>query len=81
MYTFDWGDAAESTTPLINSGVAASANHTWNKAGTYKIRAMATDSKGAFSEWSESLDITIKYTTEQTQSAIRPNFEQARNHQ
>lgn len=59
FYTFDWGDAAESTTPLINSGVTASANHTWSKAGTYKIRAMATDSKGAFSEWSESLDITL----------------------
>ncbi|MEI8003769.1 MAG: PKD domain-containing protein, partial [Methanothrix sp.] len=58
-YTLDWGDGTQSCTSLINSGGAASANHTWSKAGTYKIRAMATDSKGAFSEWSESLDITI----------------------
>ncbi|MEI6102993.1 MAG: PKD domain-containing protein [Methanothrix sp.] len=58
-YTFDWGDAAESNTPLINSGVAASANHTWSKAGKYRIRIMATDSKGAFSEWSKPLNITI----------------------
>jgi hypothetical protein len=57
--TFDWGDETESTTPLINSGVAASASHTWSKAGTYKISAMATDSKGALSQWSASLNVTI----------------------
>jgi hypothetical protein len=58
-YTIDWGDGTESNTPLINSGEAASANHTCSKAGTYKIRAMATDGKGAKSLWSESHDITI----------------------
>ncbi len=58
-FTFDWGDGTESNTPLINSGVAASANHTWSKAGTYKIRIIATDSKGASSEWSKPLNITI----------------------
>ena len=58
-YTLDWGDEAKSYTPFINSGDAASANHTWSKAGRYQIRAMATDSKGAISGWSESLDITI----------------------
>ena len=59
LYTFDWGDAAKSNTPLINSGVATSANHTWSKAGKYRIRIMATDSKGAFSQWSEPLNIII----------------------
>jgi hypothetical protein len=58
-YAFDWGDETESTTPLINSGVAASASHTWSKAGTYEIRAMVTDSKGALSQWSASRSITI----------------------
>ncbi|MCK9564504.1 MAG: PKD domain-containing protein [Methanothrix sp.] len=57
--TIDWGDETESTTLLIKSGVTASANHTWSKAGTYRIRATATDSKGAVSGWSESLNITI----------------------
>ncbi|MGB5099689.1 MAG: PKD domain-containing protein, partial [Methanothrix sp.] len=57
--TFDWGDETESTTLLINSGVSVGANHTWSKAGTYKIKAIATDSNGAFSGWSESLDIKI----------------------
>jgi len=59
MYTLDWGDGTESNTSLINSGEAASTNHTWNKAGTYKIRAIAIDRRGGLSEWSESLDITI----------------------
>ena len=58
-YTLDWGDGTESNTPLINSGEAASANHTWSRAGIYRIRVIATDSKGDSSEWSESIDITI----------------------
>lgn len=58
-YTFDWGDETESSTPLINSAVAANASHAWSKAGKYGIRAMATDSKGALSQWSASLDIII----------------------
>jgi len=59
LYTFDWGDGTQSTTPLINSREPVSANHTWNKSGTYRIRAMATDSKGALSQWSEPLNITL----------------------
>jgi hypothetical protein len=58
-YAFDWGDETESTTPLINSGENASAIHTWSKAGTYGVRAMATDSKGWLSQWSASLNVTI----------------------
>ncbi len=58
FYTFDWGDKAKSNTSFINSGEATSANHTWCKAGTYEIRVMATDSKGATSRWSESLCVT-----------------------
>jgi len=58
-YTFDWGDKTESTTQLINSGVAVSASHTWSNAGTYEIRVMATDSKGEISQWSASLNVTI----------------------
>jgi hypothetical protein len=58
-YTFNWGDETESSTPLINSGESFSASHTWIKAGTYRIRAMATDSKGAPSQWSASQSVTI----------------------
>jgi hypothetical protein len=58
-YTFNWGDETESTTPFINSDVAASASHTWSKAGTYEIRARATDSKGGLSQWSASQSVTM----------------------
>lgn len=44
-YTFDWGDGTISQTNPVNSGSAGSAYHRWSKAGTYLVRAMATDSK------------------------------------
>ncbi len=58
-YTFDWGDGTTSKSGLIDSGTSASANHTWSKAGTYQIRAQATDTRGASSPWSESLTVII----------------------
>jgi len=58
-YTFDWGDGTTSVTNLVNSGTAASMSHTWNAAGTYLVRAMATDSKNATSGWSNTLSVTI----------------------
>ncbi|MFZ2471216.1 MAG: SBBP repeat-containing protein [Methanothrix sp.] len=58
-YTFDWGDGATSEIDLIDSGTIANATHSWNKSGTYQVKAMATDSKGASSEWSGSLNVTI----------------------
>jgi hypothetical protein len=58
-YTFDWGDGTKSYTPHINSGAVASANHTWSKAGTYKIRANAVDERGAASGWSEPQNVII----------------------
>ena len=54
MYTFNWGDSTTSTTGLVNSGVTASASHSWSAPGTYQVTAMATDSKGATSAWSTS---------------------------
>jgi hypothetical protein len=59
MYSFDWGDGTISSTDMVNSGSVESAPHIWRKAGTYHVRANATDSKGASSGWSESLDISI----------------------
>jgi len=58
-YTFDWGDGTTSETSLVNSGTVASASHTWSTAGTYQVKAMATDSKGATSGYSSSLTVTI----------------------
>jgi len=59
MYTFDWGDGSTSIIGLVDSGTMASANHTWREAGTYQIRAIATDSQGRSSEWSEPLTIVL----------------------
>jgi hypothetical protein len=58
-YTFDWGDGTTSTTGLVNSGTIASASHTWSTAGTYQVKAIATDSKGESSGWSDSLSVSI----------------------
>jgi hypothetical protein len=58
-YTFNWGDGASSLTDLVPSGTVAGASHAWNGAGTYMVKAMATDSKGASSGWSSALTITV----------------------
>jgi hypothetical protein len=62
-YTFDWGDGTiQSQTSLVNSGSNASASHVWNSGGIYQVRAYATDSKSASSEWSEALTVAINET-------------------
>jgi hypothetical protein len=58
-YTFDWGDGVTSVTRSVKSGISASSSHTWGKTGTYRIKVMATDSKGATSIWSSRLVATI----------------------
>jgi hypothetical protein len=59
-YTFSWGDGSSSVTAPVPSGTSAGASHVWSRAGTYRIRAMATDSKGAASGWSSALSVTVK---------------------
>jgi hypothetical protein len=57
-FTFNWGDGITSETGLIKSGPGA-ASHTWSRAGIYQVTAKATDNKGASSEWSAALPVTI----------------------
>ena len=59
LYTFDWGDGTTSVTSLVNSGTSTSSSHTWTKAGTYQVKANATDSKGATSGYSSILTVTV----------------------
>ena len=59
QYKFDWGDATASQTALVNSGTSASASHSWSASGTYLVRAMAMDSKGASSGYSDVLSVVI----------------------
>lgn len=58
-FNFDWGDGTKNVTSLVSSGASVSASHKWSKAGTFLVRANATDSRGASSEWSTSLPVTI----------------------
>ena len=58
-YTFDWGDGTTSETGFVNSGTTASKSHSWSSAGTYYVKAKATDSKGASSGRSSSKAVMI----------------------
>jgi len=58
-YTFDWGDGSTSKTSYANSGLRGSSSHAWSRPGSYRIRVIATDSRGASSSWSEATKITI----------------------
>jgi hypothetical protein len=60
-YVFDWGDGTTSWTGLdfINSGTSKSVFHKWSKSGTYQVKAMAMDDKGAISGWSNALTVNI----------------------
>ncbi len=58
-YTFDWGDGTKTTTRLFNSGTEATVAHRWTKVGTFRVAAMATDSKGATSGYSSALEVDI----------------------
>lgn len=58
-YTFDWGDGTTSTTGLVNSNIKASKSHTWSKAGTFQVKAITTDSRGATSGWSSALSVKM----------------------
>jgi hypothetical protein len=68
-YTFDWGDGTTFVTCLVNSGKSASATHIWSKAGAYQVKAMATDSIGAPTQWSPSLAVTINNPPNKTSTS------------
>jgi len=59
-YTFDWDDGTTSETGLQPSGSTGSLSHTWSGQGEYHVWVKATDSKGASSDWSSPLTITIQ---------------------
>jgi len=59
-YTFDWGDGTTTMTGFLASGSTARASHTWNAAGTYYVKVLATDSDGGESDWSPAAKIEIE---------------------
>ena len=61
--TFDWGDASQSVTEFVRSSEVISASHTWQRSGTYYVRAKSTDSKGGQSSWSSYCRVRISDTS------------------
>lgn len=43
FYTFYWGDGSTSVTGRFDSGISVTVTHSWSKAGTYQVKAEATD--------------------------------------
>ncbi|MDW8033672.1 MAG: CAP domain-containing protein [Nitrososphaerota archaeon] len=59
MYIFDWGDGSTSATGYVPSGIPVSLKHSWPKPGSYSIRVIAKDNRGASSSWSSYATIQI----------------------
>jgi outer membrane protein assembly factor BamB len=60
IYTFDWGDDATTITDPIPSESIAIASHAWDSIGTYWVKVKAQDEKDLTSDWSDSLEVTVK---------------------
>ncbi|MBO3755097.1 MAG: PKD domain-containing protein [Candidatus Brockarchaeota archaeon] len=58
-YFFDWGDGTSSSTGFLESGCVASLSHSWSSPGTYMVRVMAADVKGASSDWSQPASFQV----------------------
>jgi len=58
-YKVDWGDGTNDTTALGASGWTGKPSHSWKTAGTYPVKAMTIDAKGAQSAWSSPLSVQI----------------------
>lgn len=58
-YKVDWGDGTNETTALGASGWKAQPSHSWKLIGTYPVKAMTIDAKGAQSAWSSPLSVKI----------------------
>jgi len=56
---FDYGDGSTWESGFVDSGAIVSHSHSWSSAGTYCVKAMATDILGATSNWSSCHMITI----------------------
>jgi hypothetical protein len=60
-YKWDWnGDGVvDEESNYYNSGDIRSFSHSWNTAGTYQVKVKAQDSRGAESNWSNTLTVNV----------------------
>jgi len=74
-YMFDWGDGTTSGwLGPFNSGATQTGTKTWNKEGTFSIKAVAKDTHGKLSAWSDSLSVTIPRARTRFTSSIQGTF-------
>jgi len=72
-YVFDWGDGTSSATGFLESGCVVSLSHSWNRPGTYMVRVMAADVKGASSGWSQPASFQVSLRV--FELAFKSNFD------
>jgi hypothetical protein len=68
-YHVDWGDGTAETTRLRPSGEPVTLEHAWNREGTYRVSVQAEDERGARSNRSPTLTVTMAagHTVDQRQ--------------
>ena len=72
LFAFDWGDGTTTKT-LLSASPTGKANHIWKGEGTYQVKAMATDSRGASSGWSEPFGVSISGSSTVNSPPNRPS--------
>jgi hypothetical protein len=74
-YMFDWGDGTSSGwIGPFNSGATGQASKTWKKTGTYTIKAVAKDTHGKMSVWSDPFSISIPRSRTRFTDAVQGTF-------
>lgn len=77
----DWGDGeiqregGESCTMPWESGKVIEISHVWNETGDYSITARAQDINGAWSNWSEPLEVSMPKSKNNYQNLIEYFFQ------
>ena len=74
QYTVDWGDGTKTVSAFVPSGFGYGAyiSHSWSVAGTYQVKAMATDTTGLTSAWSNPRSISIVVPPKLTSITVTP---------
>ncbi|UCB59351.1 MAG: hypothetical protein JSV67_03410 [Thermoplasmatales archaeon] len=58
-YLFDWGDGNKTITEYYTSGKTIKISYKWNEHGKFNIKVRAQDEHGVWSDWSDSLSVSI----------------------
>ena len=73
-YCFNWGDGTYTWTCYYNSDETAATVHSWVEKGNYEIKVKAKDERGAQSDWSDPLTVTMPRTKIATYNSLFLKF-------